>query len=117
MPKHHEVTDPLDDWLWEKIKENEGRAFKTARGLPYTYSIKRNKDGEQLGEIVIDRREGKTITRSTILLAYKKAVELGSIVKGPKKLGVFGASYIYPVFLKIGVIAASCPQAGDEKEE
>ncbi len=26
------------------------------------------------------------------------------VVTGPKKLGVFGASYIYPVFIEIGVI-------------
>ena len=31
------------------------------------------------------------------------ALELGGLVTGPKKLGVFGASYIYPVFVEIGV--------------
>ena len=51
----------------------------------------------------IDRRGGKTITRGTVVLAYKKALELGGLVTGPKKLGVFGASYIYPVFVEIGV--------------
>ena len=37
------------------------------------------------------------------MLAYKKALELGGLVTGPKKLGVFGASYIYSVFVEIGV--------------
>ncbi len=32
-----------------------------------------------------------------------KGLEL-QVVTGPKKLGVFGASYIYPVFIEIGVI-------------
>ena len=31
-------------------------------------------------------------------------MELGRIVSGPKKLGTFGASYLYPVFVRIGVI-------------
>ena len=26
------------------------------------------------------------------------------VVAGPKKLGTFGASYLYPVFVRIGVI-------------
>ena len=54
---------------------------------------------------MIDRKE-KTITRNTVLLAYEKALELmetEGCVSGPKKLGVFGASYLYPVFLKLGI--------------
>jgi hypothetical protein len=35
-------------------------------------------------------------------MAYKKAVELG-VVTGPKKLGVFGASYLWPIFVELGV--------------
>ena len=26
---------------------------------------------------------------------------------GPKQLGVFGASYLYPVFLRLGIICAN----------
>lgn len=104
MPKYHEITDPQEKWLWAKIKEYEGHTFKTARGLPYTYSIKTNAAGEQLGEIYFSRRDGKTITRSTILLAYRRAVEMGGVVSGPKKLGCFGASYIWPVFVEMGII-------------
>ena len=37
---------------------------------------------------------------------YKKAQELGCVT-GPKQLGVFGASYLYPVFLRLGIICAS----------
>ena len=56
-------------------------------------------------QLVIDRKE-KTITRNTVLLAYQKALEVQaseSCVSGPKKLGVFGASYLYPVFLALGI--------------
>ena len=102
MLQYHTITDPDDDYIWSLILDHAGEEFKTARGLPFTYSIKRNKVGEELGEILIDRKNGKTITRSTLLLAYKKATELGT-VSGPKKLGVFGASYLYPIFLRFGI--------------
>ena len=49
----------------------------------------------------VDRKE-KSITRATVLRAYHKAVELGVVI-GPKKLNVFGASYLLPIFTKIGV--------------
>ncbi|MBO6241133.1 MAG: hypothetical protein J6O61_09965 [Butyrivibrio sp.] len=44
-----------------------------------------------------------SITRSTIELAFINAMkeqEIAGCVKGPKKLGCFGASYLYGMFLK-----------------
>ena len=80
--------------LWEKLKENQDRVWKTARGLEFRYRIEGN-------EMFIDRKE-KSITRSTVNMAYEKAIELKTVT-GPKKLGVFGASYLYPVFLELGI--------------
>ena len=37
-------------------------------------------------------------------MAFRKAQELGGVVAGPKKLGTFGASYLYPVFVRIGIV-------------
>ena len=51
----------------------------------------------------VNRKE-KSITRATVNLAFEKGLELKSVVTGPKKLGVFGASYLYPVFVRLGVI-------------
>jgi hypothetical protein len=48
-----------------------------------------------------------TYTRSTVELAYKNGMELKKtegIVTGPEKLGTFGASYLYPMFIRLGVI-------------
>ncbi len=59
-------------------------------------------------------RKEKSITRSTVVLAYEKAVELGGAVKGPKTLGCFGASYLYPVFVRLGVI--QLPLLADSKQ-
>lgn len=49
----------------------------------------------------VDRKE-KSITRATVIHAYHKALELG-VVTEPKKLNVFGASYLLPIFKRIGV--------------
>ena len=103
---YHEIKNETDEMLWQLISDNQGKEFKTAKGLPFTYSIKKGRNGEPLGEIIISRRE-KTITRSTIVLAYETAQEVmrsEGCVKGPKKLGVFGASYIYPIFIELGLI-------------
>ena len=49
-------------------------------------------------------RKSKSITQATIFMAFHKAMELGGAVAGLKKLGTFGASYLYPIFVRLGVI-------------
>ena len=83
-----------ENQLWDELIENEERIWRTSRGLEFSYKIIGN-------EMFIDRKE-KSITRSTVNIAYRKAVEL-KVVTGPKKLGVFGASYLYPVFMELGI--------------
>ena len=87
--------------LWKCIVLFEGYGFKTAKGLKYKYIVKG-------GEIFVDRKESsKSITMSTVELAFQNALELMDsvgTVTGPKKLGTFGASYLYPMFLRFGVI-------------
>ncbi|MDO5135655.1 MAG: hypothetical protein Q4D55_06335 [Eubacteriales bacterium] len=85
--------------LWEALRLFQGVTFETARRLEYTYAIRGN-------EMFVSRK-GKSITRSTVDLAFQRAVELQRErlpISGPKKLGCFGASYLYPVFLVIGVV-------------
>lgn len=59
-------------------------------------------------ELVISRKEqSKTITRSTINMAFENAVAVQKeegCVKGPKRLKVFGASYLYAIFVSWGII-------------
>lgn len=64
-------------------------------GVKFSYQVKRSKDGQPVDEIRVSRKE-KTITRATIELAYRRAKAMGGVVTGPKKLYVFGASYLYP---------------------
>ena len=72
--------------LWEKLKENQDKVWHTSRGLEFRYRIEGN-------EMFIDRKE-KSITRSTVNMAYEKACELRTL-SGPKKLGVFPLAVWY----------------------
>ena len=90
--------------LWELLKVLQGCVFLTAKGLKFTYKIRG-------GEMFVSRKS-KSITQATVTMAYWRAEELmkreGS-VSGPKQLGTFGASYLYPVFVRIGVIVTQTP--------
>lgn len=88
-------TDKLVEELWKVITIFEKYPFYTMRGFRFTYQVKGN-------EMFVSRKE-KSITRSSVLLAMKKAIELQNQVKGPKQLESFGASYLYPIFLKFGL--------------
>lgn len=92
------TPEARDARLWEGMAALQGCEFYTAKKLRFTYTIRG-------GELFVDRRS-KSITQSTVFIAFHKALELGGIVNGPKKLGTFGASYLYPVFLRLGVICA-----------
>ena len=90
-----------EEKLWQELTYLQGCLFKTygrngVGGVDFTYKIRR-------GEMFVDRKE-KSITRATVMKAYRRVVELDGMVMGPKALGAFGASYLYPVFLKMGII-------------
>ena len=85
-----------DQALWEVLEELQGCIFHTSRKLRFKYTIRG-------GELFVDRKKD-SITKATVFMAFHKAQELGGIVSGPKKLGTFGASYLYPIFQRIGII-------------
>ncbi|MCD8088738.1 MAG: hypothetical protein LUE22_09220 [Oscillospiraceae bacterium] len=89
-------TEPGGENLWSAIILFEGYPFYTAKNLKFRYEVRG-------GEMFVDRKE-KSITKSSVEMAYRKAVEMDGKVSGPKKLGVFGASYLYPVLVRLGVI-------------
>lgn len=82
--------------LWDLLTKLEGCIFHTAKGLRFRYKIKG-------GEMFVDRQKD-SITKAMVFMAFQKAKELDFVVSGPKKLGVFGASYIYPIFVRIGAL-------------
>lgn len=92
-------SENAKDLLWETITAFEDYPFKTAKGLRYYYTVKGN-------ELFISRKD-KSVTRASVNMAFETAVRLqreGSEITGPKMLGCFGASYLYPIFIRIGVI-------------
>lgn len=84
------------DRLWEVMELYEDFPFYTMRSLEFAYIIKGN-------EMFVNRKE-KSITKATAGMALSKALQLEGIVSGPKKLGTFGASYLYPIFLYFEII-------------
>lgn len=88
----------LDRLLWDTLLLFQNFPFYTAKGLAFTYTIKGN-------EMFVSRKD-KSITKSTVILAFHTALKLlqDGPISGPKKLGTFGASYLYPVFCRIGIL-------------
>ena len=83
--------------LWEIIIAHQGETFYTAKGLPFTYTIKG-------GEFFTDRKK-KSITKATFEKAFLKIQEDTSHkITGPKALNVFGAPYVFAMFRQLGVI-------------
>lgn len=91
--------------LWALLEYMQGCVFLTTKGLKFSFKIK--------GREMFISRKSKSITQATVFLAYNRAVELKGSIAGPKQLGTFGASYLYPVFERIGVITAT----GEQKSE
>ncbi len=87
---------PQEIALWTRLEALAGTELVTAKGLHFRFTLRGN-------ELFVDRKE-KSITRSTVNQAYRKAVELSGAVPGPKTLGTFGASYLYPIFQRLGII-------------
>ncbi len=126
-------TATTEDWkekLWRCVVAYEGAEFHTSGcgsrpGVAFSYSVSRNSgagggrryDGpgvEGFGnELWVTTQPNttdaqklkKSISRSTVELGYKRAVEAGGAVKGPKELGLPGAgSYVYSMLREFEVI-------------
>lgn len=94
-----EIDSPdAEKYLWDAIMAYADYPFLTEKGLSMKYTVRG-------GEIFFNRKE-KSVTRASVMKAFHRARQLQhekGFVSGPKELGTFGASYIYPVFLRIGV--------------
>ena len=101
-PVSKKTGERLDGCLWNALAAFAGKGFCTATGLEFSYTIR--------GYEMFVNRKNKSITKSTVLIAFHNGLKLQfgpeacGYVQGPKKLGTFGASYLYPVFLRLGVI-------------
>lgn len=114
--------------LWKCICLFSNYPFSTAGrktkdggkgGIRFRYTVSspggsggRHYDGESVegfgNEMWISTAGGdkkKSISRSTVDLAFARALELGGVVSGPRALNIPGAhSYLYPIFVRFRVI-------------
>ena len=97
-------SDPTEENFWGVVLAYAGVKFKTYSGLPFSYEIKKGRNGEYTKELWIDRREkSKSLAWSSVLLALGNIK--GEVVERPKALGnIRGVTYIYGMFYRFGLI-------------
>ena len=97
-------ADPTEENFWGVVVAYAGVKFKTYSGLPFSYEIKKGRNGEYTKELWIDRREkSKSLAWSSIVLALKNIK--GEVVERQKALGdIRGVTYIYGMFYRFGLI-------------
>ena len=108
-------TEPTEEHLWEVVPLYAGVRFKTYSGLPFTYEIRKGRNGQYTKELWIDRRENsKSLAWSSVLLALGHIKKVGEVVERPKALGdIRGVTYIYGMFYRFGLI--NVPDKAKEK--
>ena len=121
------TQEELDVLLWDAVLTYQDQALHTLSGLEFSYTVKHKKNGEYSGELLVSRKEtSKTLTRSSVMLAFHKVLEQieitekdGTVLfappsyKGPKAVGqIFGISYIFSLFLEIGLIKTQTEISG-----
>ena len=97
-------SDSTEENFWGVVLAYAGVKFKTYSGLPFTYEIKKGRNGAYTKELWIDRREkSKSLAWSSIVLALGNIKE--KVVDRPKALGdIRGVTYIYGMFYRFGLI-------------
>ena len=107
------MADQTEENFWGVVVAYAGAKFKTYSGLPFSYEIKKGRNGEYTKELWIDRREkSKSLAWSSIVLALGNIK--GEVVERPKALGdIRGVTYIYGMFYRFGLI--NVPDEAKEK--
>ena len=97
-------ANPTEENFWGVVVSYAGVGFKTYSGLPFSYEVRKGRNGEYTKELWIDRREkSKSLAWSSVLLALKNIK--GEVVDRPKALGdIRGVTYIYGMFYRFGLI-------------
>ena len=99
-------SEPTEEHLWDVVLRYSGVRFKTYSGLPFTYEIRKGRNGKYTKELWIDRRENsKNLAWSSVLLALGNIKKVGEVVERPKALGdIRGETYLYGMFYRFGLI-------------
>ena len=99
-------ANPTEENFWGVVLAYAGVKFKTYSGLPFSYEVRKGRNGEYTKELWIDRREkSKSLAWSSVLLALHNIKKVGAVVDRPKALGdIRGVTYIYGMFYRFGLI-------------
>ena len=67
------LRETLDEkYLWEVILLYAGESFKTYTGLPFTYEVRKGRNGDYTRELLSDRRENsKSVAFSAVRLVLR----------------------------------------------
>ena len=97
-------ADSTEENFWGVVLTYAGVKYKTYSGVPFSYEIKKDRNGEYTKELWIDRREkSKSLAWSSIILALENIKS--EVVERPKALGdIRGVTYIYGMFYRFGLI-------------
>lgn len=97
-------ADQTEENFWGVVVAYAGVKFKTYSGLPFSYEVRKGRNGEYTKELWIDRREkSKSLAWNSIVLALGNIK--GEVVERPKALGdIRGVTYIYGMFYRFGLI-------------
>lgn len=101
------MAAPTEGHLWDCIVAFQNYTFHTVSGLPFSYTLKKRRNGEYTKELFIDRREkSKSLVWSSIKIAFNKALEKsGTVFTQPKELAdVRGVSYTFSLLWRFGII-------------
>ena len=102
------MAAPTEGHLWECIAAFQNYPFHTVSGLPFSYALKKGRNGEYTKELFIDRRENsKSLAWSSVRIVFERALEQqGAVFTRPKELAdVRGVSYTFSLLWRFGMIS------------
>ena len=110
------MAAPTEGHLRDCIVAFQNYPFHTVSGLPFSYTLKKGRNGEYTKELFIDRRENsKSLAWNSVRMVFRKALEQqGTVFTRPKELAdVRGVSYTFSLLWRFGMI--SVPEEVEKK--
>ena len=88
--------EPSEEHLWDMILSYQNIMFKTYSGLPFTYEVRKGRNGEYTKELWIDRREkSKSLAWSSVKLAFHNIKQTGEIVEAAEGSWRYQGRYLH----------------------
>ena len=104
------MAAPTEEHLWDCIIAFQNYPFHTVSSLPFSYTLKKGRNGEYTKELFIDRRENsKSLAWSSIKIVFNRAIEKQDVAfTRPKELAdVRGVSYTFSLLWRFGMISVA----------